>query len=218
MNVDGVIVSQVSDSSAAIGDLRKRGIPVVGIDRALETEKVDRVVVDNRGAGLLAARYLRSMGHRDVLCLGGPASIKLSRDRWEGFTTYFAGQDIDVPYVEGKDFGFEAGVRGVQEAFRRGLSFTALWAQSDLIAIGAMKELTRLGTRIPMDVSVLGMDDIRLAEMLTPELSSIRQPLRAMCDQAVDSIVARMDEPEKEAETITLETELIIRSSVVRRT
>ena len=217
MSVDGVIVSQVSDASAIIRDMRERGIPVVGIDRALETEKVDRVVADNRGAGLLAARYLRSMGHREVLCLGGPTSIKLSRDRWEGFKTYYAQQGCEVPYIEGSDFGFEAGVQGIRQAFRKGFSFTALWAQSDLIAIGAMKELVRLGTQVPRDVSVLGMDDIRLAEMLTPELTSIRQPLRAMCEHAVDLIVHRLGDPEREAETITLETELIIRSSVVRR-
>ena len=217
MNVDGVIVSQVSDESSVVKSLNRLGIPVVGIDRAPDDEEADRVVVFNREAGEIAARYLYSMGHRQIACISGPETVSLSRERLEGFRSVLAEKGVDVQYVSGPDFEFETGIAMVRKLFGQGYEFTAIWAQSDLLAIGAMQELARLGTRIPEDVSIMGMDGIQLGEMVRPTLTTIRQPFREICQHAVRLLLERIEHGHTKPTRIVVRPELIVRDSVCHK-
>jgi DNA-binding LacI/PurR family transcriptional regulator len=216
MKVDGIIISRVSDSSAVMGSLKRSGIAVVGIDRALEEEQTDRVLVGNREAGEMAAEHLWSMGHRRVLCIGGPESISLSRERLEGFTSFFALRGVEVQHVAGEDFEFESGLSCIRRVLEGGVEFTALWAENDLLAIGAMRELQRLGTRVPEDISIVGMDDIRTTRMVLPALTTVRQPYGAICEAAVDLLLERMENPATPPRLVILPPELVKRDSVKR--
>jgi DNA-binding LacI/PurR family transcriptional regulator len=216
MKVDGIIISRVSDSSAVMGALTRFGVPVVGIDRALEDEQTDRVLVGNREAGEIAARYLWSMGHRRVVCIGGPESISLSRERLEGFRGFFAERGVEICHIAGEDFEFEAGLKCMRRILERAVDFTGLWAENDLLAIGAMRELQRLGTRVPEDISIVGMDDIKTTRMVLPALTTVRQPYREICDAAVDLLLERMDRPEAPPRLVIVPPQLVIRDSVKR--
>jgi DNA-binding LacI/PurR family transcriptional regulator len=216
MNVDGIIISRVSDSSAVMGQLKSSGVPVVGIDRALEDEQTDRVLVGNREAGEMAAKYLWSMGHRKLVCISGPESISLSRERREGFRCFFAERGIEICHIVGEGFDFEAGILCTRKILERGVEFTGIWAENDLFAIGAMRELKRLGMRVPEDVSIIGMDDINSTQMVLPALTTVRQPYGEICDTAVDLLIRRMENPEAELQRIILPPELVIRDSVLR--
>ncbi|SCM78917.1 Transcriptional regulator, LacI family [uncultured Pleomorphomonas sp.] len=217
MSVDGVIVSQVSDESAVVKSLNRLGIPVVGIDRAPDDEEADRVVVFNREAGEIAARYLYSMGHRQVACIGGPETVSLSRERLDGFRSFLTEKGIEVHHVSGPDFEFETGIAMVRKLLGQGCEFSAIWAHSDLLAIGAMQELARLGMRIPEDVSIMGMDGIQLGEMVRPTLTTIRQPFREICQHAVRLLLERIEHGHARPTRIVVRPELIVRDSVCHR-
>lgn len=216
MNVDGIIISLVSDSSAVMSNLKQLDIPVVGIDRALQNESIDRVEVDNREAGRIAARYLHSMGHVKIACIAGPQAVALSRERSAGFREYLAGKGIEPIEIAGIDFEFETGMRSLRALLEQGEEFTGIWAENDLLAIGAMREMARLGIRVPEDVSIIGMDDIKTTQMVLPALTTIRQPFEAICKKAVELLLKRMDDPGHPPRRLTLPPELVIRGSVRR--
>jgi DNA-binding LacI/PurR family transcriptional regulator len=214
MNVDGIVISVVSDSSAVLGSLKKLAIPAVGIDRALENESIDMVEVDNREAGAIAGRYLHAMGHVKIACLAGPHTVPLSRERSAGFRELLGRQGIEPIEIVGSDFEFETGAHSLRTLLERGKEFTAIWAQNDLLAIGAMREMNRLGIRVPEDVSIIGMDDIKTTQMVLPRLTTIRQPFKTICRKAVELLVKRMQSPGQAPRRIVLAPGLVIRDSV----
>jgi LacI family transcriptional regulator len=216
LNVDGIIISQVSDTSSALKTFRDRGIPVVGIDRALQEEEVDHVIVDNCEAGEMAAKYLYSMGHRAVACLQGPTPVRLSRERFEGFRNFYRTKGLEVDSVVGDDFGYETGIVAVRSLLEHCREFTGLWAESDHLAIGAMHELKRLGVQIPQQVSLMGMDDIKTSSMIFPSLTTIQQPYKELCEKAVELLIERMADPGLPIRKVVMSPSLVIRDTVQR--
>jgi DNA-binding LacI/PurR family transcriptional regulator len=216
MNVSGLIISRVSDESTVLGMLDRSGVPAVIIDRTLEHENVDCVCLDNVGAGKLAAKYLVAMGHRALAGVTGPMGIHLSRDRLDGFRSYLHEQGIqlDDRLVTDGDFGFDSGREAARRLLETGLPLSAIWAQNDLMAIGCMHELAARDIRVPEDVSIVGMDDIRAARMVYPALTTVRQPLDHMSDTAIQVLIHRMHHPDGTAEQRVVSPDLVIRGSV----
>ena len=214
MNVDGIIVSQVSDSSAVMNAIVSARIPVVAIDRALEDNRFDEVLLANRLAGELVAEYLWSQGHRKVVCIGGPESISLSRERLDGFRSFFAAKGLPIVSFSCRDFEFESGIACVNDLESRSVEFTGIWAQNDTLALGAMVALGRFGRRIPDDVSIVGMDDTRTAHMVTPALTTVRQLYQEISEAAVDLLLNRIRNPGSPLQRIVIEPQLILRDSV----
>jgi DNA-binding LacI/PurR family transcriptional regulator len=190
-HVDGIIFSRVSDRSRAIHTVEKWNVPAVILDRALDREDIPTVVLDNHRAGVLAAEHLLALGHRTFGLVTGPPDIALSRDRIKGFKAALrrAGVALDPANVFQGDFKFESGRAAARAFLDRGLPVTALWLQNDLMAVGAMNVLQRAGVRIPQDLSLVGMDNISLAEMTVPALTTVTQPFEEMCRRAVELVV-----------------------------
>jgi DNA-binding LacI/PurR family transcriptional regulator len=216
MNVSGLIISRVSDQSTVLGMLDRSAVPAVIIDRTLEHENVDCVCLDNIGAGRLAATYLVGMGHRALACVTGPRHIHLSRERLEGFRARLLehGIELDPRLVTDGDFGFDSGREAARRLLATGLPVSAIWAQNDLMAIGCMQELAARGIRVPQDISVVGMDDIRAARMVYPPLTTVRQPLDQMSDTAIQVLIHRLSNPNGTAEERVVAPDLVIRGSV----
>ena len=105
----------------------------------------------------------------------------------------------------------------VRKLLERGCEFTAIWAQSDLLAVGAMQELARLGVRIPNDVSIMGMDGIHLGEMVRPALTTVRQPFQEICQHAVRLLLERIEHSRTKPRRVVVQPELIVRDSVCYR-
>jgi DNA-binding LacI/PurR family transcriptional regulator len=101
-----------------------------------------------------------------------------------------AGVALDPANVYQGDFKFESGRAAARSFLDRGLPVTALWCQNDLMAVGVLNVLQRAGVRIPQDLSLVGMDNISLAEMTVPALTTVTQPFEEMCRQAVELVVA----------------------------
>jgi LacI family transcriptional regulator len=213
-NVDGIIFSRVSDESRVMRIIHQTRVPVVVIDRAAEKEELASVVLDNYKAGVIAGEHLAGLGHRAIGCITGPMKISLCRERLAGFRDALARYGAVAPdgaLFEG-DFSFESGFAGAREMFGGHRDVSALWAQNDLMAIGVLKYLSGIGTAVPGDVSLLGMDDIALARMITPSLSTVIQPFEEICGKAVDLVLAMRD-GERGIGRIVIEPGLAVRDS-----
>jgi len=214
-NIDGIIFSRVSDKSRALTLMESTQIPAVIMDRSLEREDIPAVVMDNYGAGRMAAEHLLSLGHLRLACISGPLDIAINRERLAGFreTILGCGGRLDDKHVFEGNFKFEAGARGVDYLLDTGGEFTGLWAQNDYMAIGALNRLVARGLSLPVDMSLIGLDNIEHSWMIKPALTTIAQPFQKMCWNAVDLII-RMSRKEKmEKVRIVLDPELVVRET-----
>lgn len=219
-NIDGIIFSRVSDNSQALKLIDRSNIPIVIIDRSLEREDIPSVVMNNYGAGVMAAEHLLSLGHRRFACITGPMDISINRDRIRGFreTIIQNGGVLDDKCVFEGNFKFESGGRGVDYLVDTRADFTAIWVQNDYMAIGAINRFVARGISVPGDVSVIGLDNIEHSWMIQPALTTIAQPFQAMCANAVD-IIVKMSRKEKISDTrIVLDPELVVRGTTTSPT
>jgi DNA-binding LacI/PurR family transcriptional regulator len=217
-HVDGIIFSRVSDQSRILHVLNKNHVPVVVLDRALDNEDIPTVVLDNYKAGVLAAEHLIALGHKNIACVAGSSNILLSRERLAGFsdTLRLHGVELDRSHVYEGNFRYETGIEAVKEFLARGLDLTAIWAQSDLIAFGAIAELGRRHEIVPDDISVVGLDDIEYASISVPALTTVKQPFKEMCEMAVRLIMPRNGKEPLPSKRVVLAPELVVRNTTRR--
>ena len=216
--INGVMLTRVSDESKIVTRIVKSNIPIVVIDRAFEHENVSNVVLDNHRAGCMAAEHLLSLGHRRIACITGPLKISLSRERLKGFQSTLSEKGIALPpsHLYEGNFLYQTGLQGVQALRERGATCTALWAMNDLMGFGAMRALYEKGVKVPEEVSVLGMDDLEIAEMVTPPLTTIHYPIKELVERAMDLLISQINSGEVGSETIVLEPSMTVRRSTMR--
>jgi DNA-binding LacI/PurR family transcriptional regulator len=214
--VDGLIITPTaeSDNQALIASLRKAQIPIVVMDRDVTLPMADVVLYDDASGSGDVARHLLELGHRKFACIAGPPGVPA--ERLEGFRSALREADIEVPdaAVVAGDFHFPSGRDATAKLLKTGKAFTALFAANDLMAAGAIRALTEHGLSVPDDVSVVGFDDAPIAEMISPPLTTVRQPLQDMADIAVSLLLARVsNNAAKKRTRRVLRTSLVVRDS-----
>lgn len=214
-NIDGLIFSRVSDKSRVLKIISRAKIPSVIIDRSMEIENIPAVVMNNYGAGMMAAEHFLSLGHKKFACITGPLDISISRERLAGFrdTVRSRGGQLDEKNIFEGSFKFESGGEGVDYLMESRPGFTALWAHNDYMAIGAVNRFIARGMSVPADVSVVGLDNIEPSWMIKPALTTIAQPFKKMCEKAVDLIIRMNRKSNIENVRIVLDSELIVRET-----
>lgn len=177
------------------------------------------VEYDNEGGAFAITDHLITRGHRRILYLGGPPALSTARDRLAGHRRALELRGIDrVPELEQPGaFGRSFGYRRMSELLRGGPEFTAVFAANDIVAAGAAQALEEAGLRVPEDVSLVGYDDIPVAQELRPRLTTVRIPLEEMGRQAVRVALNGGDEDDWRAPTtgaLRLGTHIVVRDSV----
>jgi LacI family transcriptional regulator len=221
--VDGLVLARPvfgPDMSPLLASLAER-LPLVVIAARLHVPGVDTVEVDNRRGGLDATTFLIEQGHRVIATITGPLAWPHARDRLASYRVALrrAGLRADPALVERcGDWGPESGRAAAARLLQAKSSFTAIFAQSDLLALGAITELRARGLRVPEDVSVMGYDDIPVASFVDPPLTTIRQPMRQVGAKAVeillDKIAAVRSHASSRQRRHLLRAELVVRQSV----
>jgi DNA-binding LacI/PurR family transcriptional regulator len=176
-----------------LGDLEKSNIPTAMIGRELEAGTISSVTVDNELGAHFAIEHLFSLGHRKIAFIRGPKRITDSAPRWRGVRTSAKenGLAIDPDLVlelpESSDplSSFDAGYKLTEELLRRRHPFSALMAFDDMTAFGAIRALSKAGIKIPEQCSVVGFDDVAHSSLVTPSLTTVRQPMAEMGKTAV---------------------------------
>lgn len=220
--VDGLVLARpVLDPGmgALLASLAER-LPLVVIAARLHLPGVDTVEVDNRQGGLDATRFLIEQGHRGIATITGPLAWPHARDRLASYRVALrrAGLKADPALVARcRDWGLESGRKAAAHLLETGQPFTAIFAHSDLLALGAITELRARGLRVPEDVAVVGYDDIPVASFVDPPLTTIRQPMRQVGARAVeillDKIAAVRSHVASRPGRHLLRAELVVRKS-----
>jgi DNA-binding LacI/PurR family transcriptional regulator len=174
--VDGVLlISEHAANDPIPAAMRAAGIPLVIGGRPLDgSAPVAYVDNDNVGGARLAAEHLRGLGRSRVGMLAGPQDMSAGQDRLAGFRAGMAGT-FDPDLVEVGDFTQDGGEAAMARLLARAPDLDAVFAASDLIALGALGTLRRAGRRVPDDVAVVGFDDIEAARVADPPLTTVRQ-------------------------------------------
>ena len=214
---DGLILLGYGDYLAHQGKLRtlvEQGTPFVRWGAVLPDEPGVSVGCDNVRGGFVAGRHLVECGRKRVAFLGDASShYPEFLDRYRGCAQALeaAGLAMDPALQFDAESSEEHGHQAAEALLHRGLPFDAVFAASDLIAIGAMRALAAHGLRIPEDVAVVGFDDIPASRIATPALTTVFQDTLQAGDLLVDSLVRLVDgEP---AENCMIPVRLVPRAS-----
>jgi len=175
--IEGLFVVGVSIGDSYIDELKEDFIPAVIVDYPLLTKKVSYVMSDNIKGCSLAVKFLVSKGHSRIAFISGHDSAAISSIRLRGYKLALEdnGLAFDESMVMPGDYSEKSGYDAVMKMFERKIAFTAVFAASDLMAVGAIKAIRENGFEVPNDISVIGFDDILLAEYSSPGLTTIRQ-------------------------------------------
>ena len=213
--MDGVIFVATGDQFTSLDSLKQDGIPTVAIDRIPMGYLGPSVTLNNYKAGVMAAEYLISLGHKRIAHISGPLKLLLARERLAGYQDSLKKASlypIDLLPPEG-DWSCKSGFEAMQAILSWSEIPTAVFVANDRMAIGAMRAISKRGLRIPEDISVIGVDDIEVADFQSPALSTIRQSFPEMASHCVHLLMEILDGNEPENPQIVIEPELIVRQS-----
>ncbi|MEI5007843.1 LacI family DNA-binding transcriptional regulator [Streptomyces sp. PmtA] len=195
--------------------LRARSIPFVIIDPAGDPDPdVPSVGSANWNGGLAATRHLIELGHRRIGIITGPEDMLCSLARLDGYRSAMsmAGLEAGPGLVRYGDFHVEGGFDRAMEMLRLPEPPTAIFAGSDLQALGVLEAARVNGLRVPHDLSVVGYDDVPVARWSSPALTTVHQPLRQMAEEAAQMLL-RLRTEEPSATRLELATSLVVRNS-----
>jgi DNA-binding LacI/PurR family transcriptional regulator len=194
-------------------------VPAVAVSGHKRVPGATNLVLNHDSAAELGLRHLMEWGHRRIAFIQGQTFSSDSEVRWDAIRSAAARLRLDidpelVTRLEGDSPSPQTGYCAVRKLIGRGASFTALWAFNDISAIGAIRALMESGRRVPVDVSVLGFDDVYAAAFYNPSLTTVRQPLARMGFLAAETLLRRLSDPDaREPGEHRVEPELVVRES-----
>jgi LacI family repressor for deo operon, udp, cdd, tsx, nupC, and nupG len=192
--VDGLLVL-TGRRAEAWSSLPEASQRVVAISEGIPRAGIPLVTVNNRAAAQDAVQLLLSQGHKRIGFISGPADNILTAQRRRGYLAALAGARIPAcpELMVAGPYSFAAGALGFQTLRALRLPPTAIFCCNDDLAIGVMRAARLDGLRVPEDISVIGFDDIAVAEVVDPPLTTIRQPRRDMGRHAVRVLLQALD-------------------------
>jgi len=213
--VDGILFVAAGVSTDHIRALQERRIPVVIVDREIPDVSVDQVLTDNARGGWLATRHLLELGHRCIGCITGPSDVTPSAERVTGYRQALSegGIPVDEVLIVKGDFQYGSGYRAARQILARDDPPTAIFTCNDLMAVGAISAAVEMGRQVPVNLSVVGFDDVRLASFANPPLTTIVQPKYEMGVLATTMLLERMRNHDIPPRRRLLDTSLLIRQS-----
>ena len=211
------VIAVFSDLAGSVREqLRFHDIPFVVVDPTGEPlHGTPSVGATNWNGGLTATRHLIGMGHRRIAVIGGPESILCSRARVDGYRAAMdeAGVALDPALISHGRFHVDEGIKRGRELLSSDRPPTAIVTGNDLQALGVYQAARELRLHIPEDISVVGFDDLPIAQWVSPPLTTIRQPLVEMAVTAAEMALSMARGETPSQPRVELTTELIVRES-----
>jgi DNA-binding LacI/PurR family transcriptional regulator len=198
--------------------LEEASLPTIAVAGHRPVPGVTNIVLDHKRAARLALQHLQELGHEEIAFLQGQTFSSDSEDRWQAIIGVAEELNIEIRpelvlRIESAASSPEVGYPVTKELLARKQRFTALFAYNDNSAIGAMWALKEAGLRVPEDVSVIGFDDIPLAQFAEPALTTVRQPLVRMGEIAAQTLVEQIEERQAYVQEIAIAPEFVVRDS-----
>jgi LacI family transcriptional regulator len=199
------------DLQRHIDSIREVGAAVVHLSPHAAGEP--EVGVDNEGGIAALVSALVGLGHERIGFLAGPSGLFVARDRLAGYRRGLAeaGLAVDERLIVRTSFDREGGALGVDTLLAGEAPFTAVCCANDLLALGALGRLAELGIRVPGEVSVAGFDDIGVAALTAPALSTVRMHLRELGRRGFAAVARVLDGSDPGHEQLPIE--VVLRAS-----
>jgi LacI family transcriptional regulator len=213
--VDGVVVMGFDGSDVEIGKLAASGLPCITVDADLGGARSGYVMSENRNGAAQAVRHLHDLGHKRIATIAGPLTTPPGSERLAGYREELErlGLEARDEYVIEGDFYDESGHRATRQLLELAEPPTALFAASDLMAAGALRAAHELRVSVPEELAVVGFDDIALAALIQPSLTTVRQDMEAIGTAAAEGLARMIDDPDAAPVQLLVPTQLVIRSS-----
>lgn len=213
--IDGLILVASGSDTELIRLLADEAIPTVLVDRELGGVAADLIESDHEQGSYLATKYLLDLGHRDIACVSGPEDLRPSQDRVAGYRRALgeAGVPCRADRLVYGDFTSQGGFAAFQQLLALPRRPTAILASNDLNAIGGICAAAEAGVRIPQELSVVGYDDIALAQFSNPPLTTMGQPKHDMGALTARVLIARILDPQLPLRRELLQPQLVVRKS-----
>ncbi|NBI41228.1 substrate-binding domain-containing protein [[Haemophilus] felis] len=213
--VDGLLL-MCADARFQIGRDLNLPLPFVIMDWWPTDQSVDKIFENSEYGGYLATKTLIDYGHRHIAIITGNLKKSLVQNRLAGYQKALTEANIPLnpAWIIEENFDIEGGISGMQKVLNLTPRPTAVFACNDSIALGAYQTLWRQGLRVPQDMSVIGYDNIHLAQYMSPPLSTINQPKAELGKLAVETLLQRIKNPQENYRTLLLEPEIIERESI----
>jgi LacI family transcriptional regulator len=215
--VDGVIVLSPDVDDETILRAASQQLPIVVMDRELQAENVYSVQVDNEQGGYEVTKHLLQLGFKDIAFLSGPSDSPDNSRRYSGYLRALNEYGVSPikRYEMVADFTEDGGYNAAVTMCALGNLPEAIFAANDEMAIGVIRAFQERGILVPDDVAVVGFDDIRLAEYVSPALTTIRQPMYTLGLVGAHKLFQAL-RGEVNNDPVKLPTELIVRKSSMK--
>jgi LacI family transcriptional regulator len=213
--VDGIIIFPCFHTADNLTVFAENYQPIVSVNKRYDHPHISMVLTDIYGGAKQAVEYLFGRGHRHIAMLAGLEVSPTRGRRVQGFLDTMA--TYNLPVSEEAILAalptLESGYDAAKRLLRQNPQATAIFAYNDLLALGAIKACKELGRRVPDDCAVIGFDDIQLASLVDPALTTIRLDKYEIGWQAMNRLLEMLDNPDTRFAPIELGTELIVRES-----
>jgi DNA-binding LacI/PurR family transcriptional regulator len=215
--VDGVAIMTFAMEDVMLDDLRLRNIPLVFVDVVPPRGNVSSIRIDYLSGIRQAVQHLAALRHRKIGFISGPRKLKSAAAREQAFLQSMEeiGLRPDPRLIVEGDHTLEGGHRACAEILSGGRKATAIVCSNDLTAMGVMRRSYELGIQIPKDLSVIGFDDIRLAQFSLPPLTTVQMSQSELARLAFHSLLAESErkQPLTKGSEFELKTALVLRKS-----
>jgi len=215
-DLEGIIIIGIYPD-VFYSELKKSQIPIVLVDSYCQDFYFHNVQINDRYGGYIATRHLLECGHRDIAIVTSTLrSGGVSDARFNGYKDALA--EFGVPfrkeYVFESNIDFESAREQARKIVQSRLPFTAVFAYADLMAVGLIKEFSSLGVRVPDDISIVGFDDLDLAKLCIPSLTTVHQDVQGKGAKAVEILLSDIKGKSEGKQEVVLPISLVRRDSV----
>ena len=212
-SLDGILFQSDQIGDQLIERLAGSNVPMVIIGRPFHNDNINYINIDNINSAFMAVDHLIKLGYKRIGAITGPSNTTVGIDRKEGYINALknGGRLIDESLIAEGDFSEASGYKQMQKILAA--KPDAIFAASDLMAIGAMRAVRDAGLSIPDDIAFIGFDDLPLSAPVDPPLTTVHQPVFEFGFKAVEFLIDLIEDGTKPSNHIIMDTELIIRKS-----
>ena len=220
--IDGFIIADEYIEEEDLQFIKEKKVPTVFVHNRPQHQKkykLDYVLTDHFKGGYMATEYLINQGHKEIITFTHKVYKKEYsefEERTKGFLKAMSdnGHKVSEKEIYRDEISFEYGRKKIKELIKKGKKFTAIYAQTDLLALGIIRGLKETGIKVPEEVSIIGYDNIEFGKFSEPELSTIHQPTGKLAEEAVKLLIEKLSVNYAMIEkNIIIEPDLVIRNS-----
>jgi len=216
--VDAVAIMTSEMDASLTQQLAHRKIPMVFLDVGTVDDHISNVKIDYSNGISQAVEHLLELGHRRLAFISGPPDLTSARIRSSAFLDAMRKHGVigDSSWIEAGNHRIDGGFNAMSRIFERRPLPTAVLASNDLTAIGALRAIRKHGLHVPDDISVVGFDDIALAEFTEPPLTTVRLPREEIADRAFDALLTSLADTTRMGVEYMILPQLVVRESTAK--